>query len=188
MSANETQQNVSLGEPEITELWNQFGPRLRAVATKFLGTGRSIEDSEHIANAAFHSLIKRVNADSAFDNVLAEEQRDGLWPIAIGIARNKSRQANRDARASKRGGSMERSYPDEFPDKLGDDPRLFAELDELLDRLREYTEGDAVTRGIVQQRLQGITSKQIAANLKVSESRVCRRLAELRRFLEESGE
>ena len=188
MKSKGTSGSAKLGDSEIADLWNQLGPRLRAVATKFLGTGRAIEDSEHIANAAFHSLIKRVNANGEAGVILDEEQRDGLWPIAIAIARNKALQANRGESAAMRGGKMARNYADDFSDQVGDSPELFAELEELLDRLREYTEGDNITRQIVQQRLQGITSKQIAVNLKISESRVCRRLKELRRFLEESGE
>lgn len=166
-------------ESQINDLWLRYGPKLRSTASRFLGAGRRIEDSEGIANAAFHSLINRVNRDG---EQAKEVDPYALWPLAIGIARNKARMANRG----------ERNAPEpigEFADEIaggnGDDPRLFAELEELLQQLKKYTENNSELQKIVESKLQGKSSKEIARELGTSESSVSRRLGQLKRYLEE---
>ncbi len=168
-----------LEESEINTLWQQYGPKLRAVATRFLGAGRRIEDSEGVANAAFHSLIKRVRKDG--ERAEASDPYD-LWALAIGIARNKARMANRKG---KNAPNAIGEFAEEIPDDNSDDPSLFAELEELLLQLRAYTEENELLRSIVQRKLQGKTSKEIAAELGTSEPTVSRRLGQLKRYLEE---
>ena len=158
-----------------------YGKRLRAIASRFLGSGRRIEDSEGIANAAFLSLVKQIGADDA------EDHRDfeGLWPLAIGIARNKSREANRTGVTQKRGGLVKSTGTDGVADLTAKEPALFAELEELMERLNKYTSETPLVRQIVERRLEGLSSKDIAGILRVSAATVSRRLAELRRFLTE---
>ena len=172
--------NPGLEESQINNLWLQYGSRLRAVASRFLGAGRQIEDSEGIANAAFHSLINRVNRENEKDQVVDPYD---LWPLALGIARNKARMANRRKTCSPMG-----EFAEEIVDKIGDDPSLFAELEELLQQLKEYTTKNPEFRTIVELKLQGKTSKEIAARLNTSEPTVSRRLAQLKRYLEETFE
>ena len=180
---NKTDQplNIQISDTEVNELWTKYGERLRGIACKFLGAGRKIEDSKGIANAAFLSLVKQVGSDDAAN----DRECDGLWPIAFGIAKNKANMANRSESSQKKGGEMKKNSTDGLADELTDDPSLFSELEELIERLNQYTADTPQVRQIVEMRLQGQTSKEIAKTLNTSQSSVSRRLAELRQFLNE---
>ena len=181
MNSENQQLNIEISDSEVGKLWKMYGERLRGIASKFLGNGRKIEDSQGIANAAFLSLIKQVGADDLED----DRDYEGLWPLAIGIARNKARMAIRSENAQIRGGRIEFTPIDGVQDQAADDPSFFSELEDLIERLDKYTTDTPIVRQIVERRLQGQTSKEIAKELKTSPSSVSRRLAQLRKFLNE---
>lgn len=183
MSSVQQQLNIHLSNTEVENLWLVYGTRLRMIARRFLGAGRRIEDSEGIANAAFLSLVKQVSTEDGL--VEDSSDRDALWPLAFGIARNKALQANRRASTITKGGCAECQPADGVQDKGAEDPALLAQLEELIIKLDEYTANTPLVRQIVERRLLGQTSKEIAEVLGVSQSMVSRRLAELRRFMEE---
>lgn len=181
MSKNDQPLNIKLSETEVGNLWKRYGDRLHNLASRFLGSSRRIEDSQGIANAAFLSLIKQIGSEE----MESEEGIDGLWPLAMGIARNKAKMAIRKEAAQKRGGGIDFSPTEGVADNTSDDPSFFVELEELVERLDKYTNDTPVVRQIVERRMQGQTSKDIALELGLSQSKVSRRLAELRQFLSE---
>lgn len=170
-------------DSEINALWLVFGQRLRLNARRFLGAGRRLEDSEAIANAAFMSLIRYVTENEKDPN--SSDDPD-LWKVAFGIAKNKSLEANRLVSTKGRGGGMKQQGVSEMADTYTEDPSFFLQLEELMSQLCEYTSKTPLVRQIVERRLQGQSSKDIAAVLQVSESTVSRRLEEIRQFIHES--
>lgn len=208
-----------LTDADIAELWEKLGPELRRVATRFLGAGRSVEDSVGIANAAFHSLIRAIDAKDLVD----EEQKNGLWPVLIRtvdsklvresqdkdseskhgmdqswvmttlkrvgfqIAKNKANEGGRRELAKKRGGGWQRQDLEPVVNPKSSTPLLLAEFEELLSLLKEYAEKSRQIHmcDILRMKLQGLTAKDIAVELEISEATVCRRLKELQRFIEE---
>ena len=206
-----------LDENDISDLWKKLGPELRAVASRFLGAGRSVEDSLGIANAAFHSLIRAIDAK----DLVQEEQEIGLWPVLIKtidarlmedqaeeenaegleqswvfttlrrigfkIAQNKAHQAGRSELAAKRGGDWKRTEIEPNDNAQTTSPAALAEFEELLVILKKYGEESKQPHmnDILRLKLQELSSKEIATNLDISEATVCRRLKELRRFIEE---
>ena len=208
-----------LDENDISELWKKLGPELRAVASRFLGAGRSVEDSFGIANAAFHSLIRAIDAK----DLVTEEQQIGLWPVLIKtldprlleeqvegelaeglkqswifitlrrigfkIAKDKARQSGRREQAAKRGGKWTRSEIEPEDNAKFASPSAFAEFEELLGILNRYARDSRQPHmvDILRMKLQELPSKEIAEALGISEATVCRRLKELRRFIEEQS-
>ena len=193
-------------EEPVIRLWQAFGPALRHAARRYLSSGRPFVDSEDIANAAFMSFVNQLRdhsftdehppakgeeCDSAFDTTIGEEGKDGIWPIALAIARNKALEANRRERAQKRGGDRQRVQLEAASqlDEKALEPHLDAFVNEQLNLLGDYVLDKPVLNDILHLRLQGVTSEVIAEKLKMSTSSVSRRLSELRRVLEEaSGE
>ena len=159
-----------LDENDISELWKKLGPELKAVASRFLGAGRSVEDSLGIANAAFHSLIRAIDAK----DLVQEDQQIGLWPVLIEtidarlledqpekdnaegleqswvfttlrrigfkIAQNKAHQAGRRELAAKRGGNWTRTEVEPNDNPQNSSPAALAEFEELLAILKKYGE------------------------------------------------
>ncbi|MDB2686892.1 ECF-type sigma factor [Mariniblastus sp.] len=226
MTSNETedvtrQELLVLSEADIAELWRQLGPELRAVASRVLGGGPSVEDSIGLANAAFNSLIGRFDAK----DMVAEEDRLGLWPVLIktvdphliaetqeqgqdesglkqpwiqtvlrrlgfSIAENKAKEAVRKKLAIKRGRNWNRVDVDPSQQKKESDPVWLAEFEELLGLVKQYAEASkqSFMCEILRLKLQDLSSKEIAHELGVGEATVCRRLKEIRRFIEEQME
>ena len=206
-----------LDENDIAELWKKLGPELKVVASRFLGAGRSVEDSLGIANAAFHSLIRAIDAK----DLVQEDQQLGLWPVLIKtidarlfedqpekdnaegleqswvfttlrrigfkIAQNKAHQAGRRELAAKRGGNWTRTEVEPNDNPQNSSPAALAEFEELLAILKKYGEESKQPHmnDILRLKLQERSSKEIATSLDISEATVCRRLKELRRFIEE---
>ena len=209
-----------LNEHDISELWKKLGPELRAVATRFLGAGRSVEDSVGIANAAFHSLIRAVDAK----DLVTEEEKTGLWPVLIRsvdspiseerqegqkregleqswvytalrkirfkIAKNKAHQSGRSELAAKRGGKWSRTEIEPEDKGSAMAPSALAEFEEMLQGLKQYAEQSKQPHmsEIIRMKLQELSSKEISEALDISEATVCRRLKEIRRFIEEQSE
>ena len=215
------QELLVLSESDIAELWRQLGPELRAVASRFLGQGPSVEDSIGLANAAFNSLIGRFDAR----DMVAEEDRLGLWPVLIKtvdpqliaetralnedesgvhqtwiqtvlkrlgfkIAENKAKEVVRKKLAIKRGRSWNRVDVDPSHQNKENDPVWLAEFEELLRLVKQYAEDSKQSNmcAILRLKLQDCSSKEIALQLGVGEATVCRRLKEIRRFIEEQME
>lgn len=186
-------------EEAINELWKRYGSRIQGIASKYLGAApRRIMDSEDIKNVAFMSLLGYVNElDPSDPDVIAqrgfsyEELKNGIWPIAFGIARKKALLANRKETAGKRGGNVEHAGIQErvFEDGNSDEPWVLASLEETMQFLKTYASQSSNQNlvKILQLRIEGVNSKEIALHLKLSEASVSRRLAELRKALSESS-
>ena len=215
----EKKELLVLDEAEIAELWRQLGPELRAVASRFLGKGRSMEDSVGLANAAFHSLLGRFDAK----HMVEEQDRLGLWPLLIRtvdphlvnsateqsengiekgwvqivlrrlgfkIAENKAKESVRKRMAQKRGRDWNRVEVEPGQNTNDCDPVWLAEFEELLALVKAYAEESKQQNmaEILRMKLQEYTSKEIAKELNIGEATVCRRLKEIRRFIEEKLE
>ncbi|QEG21036.1 ECF-type sigma factor [Mariniblastus fucicola] len=187
-------------EDAINELWERYGSRIQGIASKYLGAApRRIMNSEDIKNVAFMSLIGYVNELDPSDpdgisqkGFSYEELKDGIWPIAFGIAKKKALLANRKEKAGKRGGDIERSGIQErvFEDDNSEEPWVLASIEEQMQFLKAYATKSASgdIEQILQLRIEGVSSKEIARELKLSEASVCRRLKELRKALSEFSE
>ncbi len=185
-----------LDEQAVAELWQRFGARLRQIARRYLGAARPVVDSEDIASQAFTSLIRKFQEPNELSRpwdsgagaaAIRDEMEYGLWPVALGIARNKSREANRNATAGKRGGSQVRESADaEIPDDQGESPYELVCVQEQLEILGKYVANDSTLGEIVRLRLAGHSSNAIAVTVGLSEASICRRLKEVRRVLEEA--
>ena len=189
-------------EDAIADLWRRYGDRLRGIARQHLGPARPVLDSEDIANAAFNSLIRSLRDPNLHDprdtsstvnsstaSLSPDEWKNGIWPIALGIARNKAMEANRRELAAKRGGGYQHASTDRnmVEDSTTSQPHVMALVQEQIEVLHRYVQEKPRLQEILQLRLEGIASNQIAATLGISEASVCRRLAEIRRVLEEYG-
>ena len=181
MSKNDQPLDIKLNDTDVNKLWANYGERLRTIASRFLGAGRRIEDSHGIANAAFLSLVKKIGSDD-----FNEGEADRFWPLAIGIARNKAREANRRALALQRGGGAVTSPIEGVTDARAEDPSVLAQLEELIERLDKYTEERPKLRTTIEKLMEGKTQKEAAIELGMTPVKVHRILAELKAFLSEN--
>lgn len=189
------------GNPEaIEDLWNRYGKRIQEIASKYLGAApRRVMDSEDIKHIAFMSLVGFIQKfdpedlpAQAGNGFSYDELKNGIWPIAFGIAKKKALMANRAANATKRSGGDDRVLTDEsvFEDRAAEEPWVIASLEEQMKFLKDYASAsqNQDLGSILQLRSEGMNSKEIATELGISEPSVSRRLKELRKALQEFGD
>ena len=176
------------------QLWQRYYPRLVALARKKLRSApRRAADEEDAVLSAFDSFCRRA-AEGRFPDL---KDRDGLWALLVVLTARKAADLLRHDNRKKRGGGMVRSesagepaegdsgpagldgLPDDGPSPL-EAALLAEEVETLLARLR-----DPVLRQVAVWKLEGYTNAEIAARLGCSEPTVERRLAIIRRLLNE---
>jgi DNA-directed RNA polymerase specialized sigma24 family protein len=189
---------LKAGDDDIARLWDRYFQRLvRLAGTRLPGHARRAIDEEDIALSAFQSFCERARGGE-FPEL---SNRDDLWRVlfaitvrkAIGAVRHQTRQkrgggqvqgesalgrkgdADADAEGLARFLSREPSPADaaEFADQL---EALFARLDDL-------------TLGVIAfQRLQGLSSQEIAGSLEISTRTVDRKLQLIRALWTETAQ
>ena len=175
-------------------LWQRYFPRLVALARKKLqATPRRVADEEDAALSAFDSFCRRAE-QGQFPDL---KDRDGLWALLVVLTARKAADLVRHHNREKRGGGQVQgdsalrpgegdSGPGGFDDVEDDGPTpeeaalLAEEVETLLARLQE-----PVLRQIAVRKLEGFTNAEIAAQLSCSLTTVERRLAIIRRLLQD---
>jgi DNA-directed RNA polymerase specialized sigma24 family protein len=184
-------------DDDIARLWDRYFQRLVELAgTRLPGHARRAIDEEDVALSAFQSFCERARSGQ-FPEL---SNRDDLWRVLFAITVRKAIGAVRHQTRQKRGGghvqgesalgrpgdgdvdlaglagflSREPTPADaaEFADQL---ETLFARLDDL------------TLRVIAFQRLQGLSSKDIAGSLEISPRTVDRKLELIRAIWTETG-
>jgi DNA-directed RNA polymerase specialized sigma24 family protein len=175
-------------------LWQRYYPRLVALARqKLKGAPARFADEEDAALSAFDSFCRRAE-QGLFPDL---KDRDGLWALLVVLTARKAADVLRHHHREKRGGGMvhgDSALPaaegDSSPGGLdllpGDGPTpeeaalLAEEVESLLARLR-----DPGLRQVAVWKLEGYTNADIATRLGCSEPTVERRLAIIRRLLQD---
>jgi RNA polymerase sigma factor (sigma-70 family) len=172
----------------IQRLWDRYFDRLvRLAGTRLPGHARRAIDEEDVALSAFQSFCDRARKGHFPD--LAN--RDDLWRVLFAITVRKAIGAVRHQTRKKRGGGhvlgesalgqSEQSQVASLARYLSREPtpddaaELADQLDTLLGRLNDET-----LRVIALQKLQGMTSEEIARSLQVSARTVDRKLQLIR--------
>lgn len=175
-------------EHAITDFCLEHGPKLQQYARRHLKIGRPYEDSEHIANAVLRSVISHFQKhgveNASPEGATSSEIRDGLWPLAIHIAKMKAKQANRDEGAAKRGGYRKEEFHDDlFADTSGEDVVVLAIIAEEIQLLRTYVADNDDLASILRCTLSGDTPGEVMRRLSLDPNKVYRGLSELRHVL-----
>jgi len=156
------------GDPEAaTQLWERYFRRLAAVARAQMGQGRRTGgDEEDVALSAFHSFFRCVR-EGRFATL---QGRDELWRVLVVIAKRKAINWLRHETADIRGGGKVQG--DAFlSDVVSPEPtpQFTAELlDEFRHVLEILRNEDGTLCLIALRKLEGYTSKEIAAELSLS--------------------
>lgn len=180
---------------EIQRLWDQYFQRLvRLAGSRLPGHARRAIDEEDVALSAFQSFCDRARKGQ-FPGVT---NRDDLWRVLFAITVRKAVSAVRHQTRKKRGGGHvlgESAVGGEEPSGeagmaafLGREPspqdavEFADQLDVLFEKL-----GDVTLRVIAFQKLQGMTTEEIASSLGISTRTVDRKLQLIRAvWVEES--
>jgi DNA-directed RNA polymerase specialized sigma24 family protein len=180
---------------EIQRLWDRYFQRLvRLAGTRLPGHARRAMDEEDVALSAFQSFCDRARKGQ-FPGLA---NRDDLWRVLFAITVRKAVSAVRHQTRQKRGGGRvlgESAIGGDDPSResgvaafLGrepspDDAIEFADrLDMLFEKLKDET-----LRVIAFQKLQGLTTEEIATSLGISTRTVDRKLQLIRTvWVEES--
>jgi DNA-directed RNA polymerase specialized sigma24 family protein len=180
----------------IGQLWDRYFQRLvRLAGSRLPGHARRVVDEEDVALSAFQSFCERAR-QGQFPEVA---NRDDLWRVlfaitvrkAIGVVRHQTRQKRGGGRVlgesglAQGGGTPDGGLArflsrEPTPD---DAAELADQLETLFERLN-----DATLRVIAFQKLQGLSSEEIAASLDVSTRTVDRKLQLIRATWEEASE
>jgi DNA-directed RNA polymerase specialized sigma24 family protein len=175
-------------------LWQRYYPRLVALARKKLqGAPRRVADEEDAALSAFDSFCRRAERGQFPDL----KDRDGLWALLVVLTARKVADQVKHDRRDKRGGGQVRgdsalaaaagaAGPAGFDNLAGDDPTpeeaalLAEEVEALLGRL-----SDPAVRQVAVCKLEGYSNADIAGRQGCSVPTVERRLAIIRRLLQQ---
>jgi DNA-directed RNA polymerase specialized sigma24 family protein len=183
-------------EDDIGQLWDRYFQRLvRLASTRLPGHARRAIDEEDVALSAFQSFCERAR-NGQFPDLA---NRDDLWRVLFAITVRKAIGVVRYQTRQKRGGGQVLGesglgHGEETPDQglarflsrepTPDDAAEFADqLESLFERLSDMT-----LRVIAFQKLQGLTSEEIAASLEVSSRTVDRKLQLIRATWAEAAE
>jgi DNA-directed RNA polymerase specialized sigma24 family protein len=188
-------ERVKAGDHEdVRLLWQRYYPRLVALARKKLqGTPRRVADEEDAALSAFDSFCRRAE-QGQFPDL---KDRDGLWALLVVLTARKAADLVKHQHRQKRGGGDVQgdsalrpaggdSGPGGFDALEGGDPTpeeaaiLAEEVEGLLGRLR-----DPALRQVAVWKLEGYTNAEIAERQGCSLPTVERRLAIIRRLLQD---
>ena len=183
-------------DDDIGQLWDRYFQRLvRLAGTRLPGHARRAVDEEDVALSAFQSFCERAR-QGQFPNLA---NRDDLWRVlfaitvrkAIGVVRHQTRQKRGGGRVLGESGLGDGEGRPEHglasflsreptPD---DAAELADQLDTLFARLNDET-----LRVIAFQKLQGLSSEEIATSLGVSARTVDRKLQLIRATWTEAAE
>jgi RNA polymerase sigma factor (sigma-70 family) len=158
------------------ELWDRYFAQLMPIAVNRLSSGFPTEDGEDVALSALKSVMIGIR-DNRFP---ALTDRDGLWSLLLTVTARKSIIEMRRQRARKRAISLEVRLSDvqEYIGRasIAQFAVEFADtLDHLVRKLR-----DPALRLVVQRKLSGFTTKEIADDLGCSMRTVIRKLKLIR--------
>jgi DNA-directed RNA polymerase specialized sigma24 family protein len=183
-------------EDEIQRLWDRYFQHLvRLAGTRLPGHSRRVMDEEDVALSAFHAFCDRAKAGQ-FPEVA---NRDDLWRVLYAITVRKAVSAVRHQTRQKRGGGRllgesgiggsGQGCEDGLARFLNREPTPddAAEFSDQLDAMFQRLD-DTTLRVIAFQKLQGLTSQEIAASLDISARTVDRKLHLIRAiWAEEAG-
>jgi RNA polymerase sigma-70 factor (ECF subfamily) len=168
----------------LGELAQRYEPRLRVVARVLLGPAlRPYLDSVDLVQSVHRSLLVGLR-DDRFDIATP----DNLLALALTMVRRK---AARHWRRHQRQRRLDRRDADDLPSLLtslsspGPDPARAAQLADAVRHL--CADLDETDRRLLELRLQGYSTAEIAAELGVSDAAVRVRLARLRQRLRAAG-
>jgi DNA-directed RNA polymerase specialized sigma24 family protein len=169
-------------------IWNCYFHRLVGLARLKLGEiPRRVADEEDVATAALASFFED-HKQGKFPKL---HDRNDLWPLLATITAHKAVDQQRQVLSQKRGGGLTRgdsilenlSFPDgEWPAAHIDEelqPEYLVMMNEQCEKLLSML-GDEELRTIARRRLEGYTNSEIAAELKVIERTVERRVKLIR--------
>jgi RNA polymerase sigma factor (sigma-70 family) len=183
-------EGLKAGDPaDIERLWDRYFHRLVALAGARLPRhARREYDAEDVALSAFHSFCDRVGRGQ----FPALDDRNDLWRLLSTITARKAINAVRHQTRQKRGGGqvlgesavMGAGEVDEgmarflSREPAPDEAAEFADdLDRLLDAL-----GNPTLKSIALQKLEGLSSEEIAARIGISSRSVDRKLELIRQI------
>jgi DNA-directed RNA polymerase specialized sigma24 family protein len=188
-------ERLKAGDHEAARvLWQRYYPRLVVLARKRLqGTSRRVADEEDAALAAFDSFCRRAERGQ-FPEL---KDREGLWALLVILTARKVADQVKHHTRDKRGGGQVRgdsalhaeegeTAPAGLDRLAGDEPTpeeaavLAEEVEMLLGRLRE-----PAVRQVAVLKLEGYTNAEIASRQGCSIPTVERRLAIIRRVLQQ---
>ena len=188
-------ERIKAGDHEAVRLlWQRYYPRLVGLARKKLqGMPGRAADEEDAALSAFNSFCRRAE-QGQFPDL---KDRDGLWALLVVLTARKAADLIKHEHRQKRGGgrvqgdSALRPAGDDsgavgFDSLACDEPSpeeaalLAEEVESLLGRLRE-----PALRQVAVWKLEGYTNAEIAQMQGCSLPTVERRLAIIRRLLQE---
>ncbi len=188
-------ERVKAGDHEAARLlWQRYFPRLVGLARKKLqGMPGRTADEEDAALSAFNSFCRRA-AQGLFPDL---KDRDSLWALLVVLTARKAAALVKYQSREKRGGGRVRgdsalrpaggdSGVGGFDSLEGDEPTpeeaaiLAEEVEDLLGRLR-----DPELRQVAVWKLEGYTNAEIARMQGRSLATVERRLAIIRRLLQD---
>jgi DNA-directed RNA polymerase specialized sigma24 family protein len=166
----------------------EFRTRLVGLADRLLDPrARGAVDAEDVAQSALKSFFTRQAADP-----LPVDSRAGLWRLLAAIARRKCVKVARRELARKRGGRAREVVPDgssagtwDVADPDAVPPDALAVMSDLYRQLLARL--DDLHRPVCELWLDGCTADEAAARLGVSPRTVERRLARVRRRLDDLG-
>jgi DNA-directed RNA polymerase specialized sigma24 family protein len=187
-------ERVKAGDHEAVRLlWQRYYPRLVGLARKRLQAApRRVADEEDAALSAFNSFCRRAE-QGQFPDL---KDRDGLWALLVVLTARKAADLVKHQGREKRGGGQvhgdsalrvaDDSGAGGFDDLEGDETTpdeaaiLAEEMESLLGRLR-----DPALRQVAVWKLEGYTNAEIAQMQGRSMATVERRLAVIRRLLQD---
>ena len=169
-------------------IFERYADQIRNVARKYLkGVEQKSSDEEDVVIEVFNNLF----AGSTSGQIPAIENRNHLWGLLLGIARNKSLENIRGKNAQKRGSgkvateSAFHAGDNEIPMGINQvagnqqDPASRFELIDELDRLLDSV-SDELSRQVLLLRLANFKRSEVADKLGCSERTVERKFRKLR--------